>query len=157
MFTLVIILAPIFDTILALIWSMFHDLFMSNLDENRSNLLLLSHIMLIKSYHTYNVLCLTFRRNLQVLIERQTSGAISRPRQRSDRCPKEQNERKLEVRTTVLQWPKPRTGAWPPCMVVRVTVRWCTAGRASWHGRVSARASWPRDFLDVLKAVFLHS
>jgi len=44
--------APIFDLILALIWFMFLNNFMSNLDQNGSNLLPLTHIVLI----TYFVL-----------------------------------------------------------------------------------------------------
>jgi len=40
-----------------------------------------------ESYCAYNVLCLTFKRNLWVLIESNTSRAISRKEQKSDRSP----------------------------------------------------------------------
>ena len=42
-----VFVAHIFDLILALIWSMFLDVFMSNLDEKGSHLHPLSHIVLI--------------------------------------------------------------------------------------------------------------
>ena len=51
-FSFSLFIAPIFDLILALIWFIFLDVFMTNLDENGSNLLSLTHIVLI----TYFVL-----------------------------------------------------------------------------------------------------
>ena len=83
--------------------------FMLIVDEKRVKL------TSFESYCIYNVFCLTFRRNFQVLIERMTSGAISGKEQRSDNSPK--NQRKQHKRsqgyapcsTAVLQGQGPRT------------------------------------------------
>ena len=61
-FSFSLFIAPIFDLILALVWFMFLDVIMTNLDENGSNLLSLTHIV-----HSYFILLsgetLSFDRN----------------------------------------------------------------------------------------------
>ena len=66
-----LIVAHVIDLILAHIWSMLLDVFTSNSDE-------WIKFTPFVSYCSYNVLCLTFRRNLQVLIERKIVKAISK-------------------------------------------------------------------------------
>jgi len=82
-----------------------------------------------ESYCAYNVLCLTFRGTVQVLIQRKTSGANSR----KDRGPTEASgaKRKKIGRvhnctpqgTVVLQRPQPHTGGMTTPMGTRVTMR----------------------------------
>jgi len=55
-----------------------------------------------ESHCTYNVLCLTFRGNLWVLIERKTLGTISR-KDRGTKKPRTTKESKPEERTAALQ------------------------------------------------------
>ena len=56
------------------------------------------------SYYVYNVLCLTFKRNPQVLIERKILKAISR-KNRGPTKPRTTNRNKAKDCTVVLQSP----------------------------------------------------
>ena len=81
--------------------------FMSNVDKIK--------FTSFESYHAYNVFCLTFMRNIRVLIERKTSSVISR----KDKCLKKvpKNRKRQDggsydhapQGTVVLQWMGPCT------------------------------------------------
>jgi len=102
-----VFVAPIFDLILVLNWSIILGVLMSNLDEKRVK------FTSFESYSAYNIFCLTFKENSRVLIERKTLEAISRKTIRTIKSQRTESRR--------LEEHQPCTSTTPPCCSDRAT------------------------------------